>query len=97
MALYLQGEVGYTRVWTEGIRGDEERFTSSQEGVSANIRPGISFFVSEHLAFINSQMLSLVMLLESHTGACIGGQGDPQPFDKKVGQNEIITIFYTHI
>ncbi|MEO0901297.1 MAG: outer membrane beta-barrel protein, partial [Bacteroidota bacterium] len=54
LALYLQGEVGYTRVWTEGIRGDEERFTSSQEGVSANIRPGISFFVSEHLAFESS-------------------------------------------
>ncbi|MEM9075852.1 MAG: autotransporter outer membrane beta-barrel domain-containing protein [Bacteroidota bacterium] len=54
LALYLQGEAGYTRTWTEGIRGDGERFTSSQEGVLASIRPGISFFVSKHLAFESS-------------------------------------------
>ncbi len=54
LAIYLQGEVGFVKSWNEEINSDDERRTSSEEGFSTFIRPGISFFVSQNLAFESS-------------------------------------------
>lgn len=54
LALYLEGQLGYERFWSENVFDDLDRETSNGDGFSVNIRPGISFFASKNLAFETS-------------------------------------------
>ena len=54
LALYLEGQLGYERFWSENRFSDLDRDTSNGDGFFVNARPGISFFASKNLAFETS-------------------------------------------
>lgn len=54
LAVYLQGELGLSKSWTENTGDEIERTTSNVDEFFVAFRPGISFFVSKKLAFESS-------------------------------------------
>lgn len=54
IALFLQGEFGYTRGWSEISRSDQSESTSTQNRYSLGIRPGLTYFMSKKLALETS-------------------------------------------
>ncbi|MDC6365494.1 MULTISPECIES: outer membrane beta-barrel protein [Flavobacteriaceae] len=54
LLFYLQGELGYTGSWSESFGDMTPRSTSSADEFYVAFRPGVTFFVSNRLAFESS-------------------------------------------
>ncbi|MEO0505687.1 MAG: outer membrane beta-barrel protein [Bacteroidota bacterium] len=54
LTFFAQGEVGILKSWSENIDFESDRFTSEQDGVFVNLRPGVLFFPAKNLAFETS-------------------------------------------
>lgn len=52
--LFVQGELGYSRSWSEDFGDNSERQTSNGRQYFVAFRPGLSFFVSRKLALESS-------------------------------------------
>jgi hypothetical protein len=50
LALFLQGELGYSRGWLSGTENDRPEFTGNQNQYTIGVRPGLTYFMSKKLA-----------------------------------------------